>query len=481
MRTRIGALALLLSLTLATGEAQTKKPVKPVPKAPPSVAPALKSANIPFVDAWPILQFFAEDLPDGLKGKDAAELEKIWPGWVASRDAEIRERLGQGDEDTVVNFLLFGVSYTRQPRATERDLAKVGKDRAAVIEARVADLTSAVANPGANERLVFVRGILSRKGINPATPDGKAKTKEYLLDSLARVLAEVENYQRAIQAAQVLGDTSAEFFERSQLYKTRGLSLDTSIFPNVSIEQSLQALRERGYLPVGGVRRVAIVGPGLDFTDKGEGYDFYPQQTLQPFAVIDSLLRLGLIKSDDFRLTTFDLSDRINQHLAAARDRARRGVPYVVQLPRDASAPWKPETITFWEQFGSKIGAAAKPVAPPPGSGDLKIRAVSIRPAVVLSITPHDLNIVLQRVDDLPASEQFDLIIATNILVYYDHFEQSLALANIGRLLRPGGLLLSNNALPELPTTPVHSVGYKTTVYSDRPDDGDHLVWYQRQ
>jgi hypothetical protein len=31
------------------------------------------------------------------------------------------------------------------------------------------------------------------------------------------------------------------------------------------------------------------VGPGLDFADKQEGYDFYPLQTIQPFAVIDSL------------------------------------------------------------------------------------------------------------------------------------------------------------------------------------------------
>ncbi|MCI0391227.1 MAG: class I SAM-dependent methyltransferase [Acidobacteria bacterium] len=40
-----------------------------------------------------------------------------------------------------------------------------------------------------------------------------------------------------------------------------------------------------------------------------------------------------------------------------------------------------------------------------------------------------------------------DLIIATTILVYYDVFEQSLALANIESALRPGGFLLSNNAL----------------------------------
>ena len=102
-----------------------------------------------------------------------------------------------------------------------------------------------------------------------------------------------------------------------------------------------------------------------------------------------------------------------------------------------------------------------------------------VRPAIITIITPEDVNIVLQRLNVSPA-EAFDLIIATNIFVYYDVFEQSLALANVERMLRPGGLLLSNNALLELPSIGIRSVGYETVVYSDRPDHGDHIVWYQR-
>ena len=71
-------------------------------------------------------------------------------------------------------------------------------------------------------------------------------------------------------------------------------------------------------------------------------------------------------------------------------------------------------------------------------------------------------------------------MVATNVLVYYDTFEQCPALANVERMLRPGGLLLSNNALLELPLSKMRSVGYKTVVYSDRPDDGDHIMWYRR-
>ena len=47
-------------------------------------------------------------------------------------------------------------------------------------------------------------------------------------------------------------------------------------------------------LRAGSVTRVAIIGPGLDFTNKADGYDFYPIQTSQPFVVADVLMRLGL-------------------------------------------------------------------------------------------------------------------------------------------------------------------------------------------
>ena len=88
---------------------------------------------------------------------------------------------------------------------------------------------------------------------------------------------------------------------------------------------------------------------------------------------------------------------------------------------------------------------------------------------------------MLERLAPLPDDERFDLIVATNILVYYGVFEQSLALANIAAMLRPGGFLLSNNVLVELPTTPLHAIGDSKVIYSDRPDDSDDIIWYRRQ
>jgi len=456
--------------------------------------PSYTTLYIPYNDARPILEALEEVQPAEFKGKSSEAIAVTWPDWVARRDAAIRARLIQGDEDSLINFLLFGTSYTRQPRATAKDLARLGqKDNQApegastdltsllgkIVLARIDDLIKGLAAPGGNERLLFLRRLVERKRYSLSTAAGRKQLKEYLLINLARVLNEQQGYAKVLEAARLLGNPSEEFAERSKIYRDRGLSLDTTLLPNFALEESLKAIQARKLLAAGSVRRAAIIGPGLDFADKQEGYDFYPQQTIQPFALIDTLLRLGLARAETLQVMTFDLSPRVNDHLARARQRARRGIGYTVQLPRDPQAQWKPEAVHYWERFGDQIGVPVRPVAVPGGVGDLKIRAVRIRPAIAAKITPVDLNIVLQRLD-VPTEEGFDLIIATNILVYYDVFEQSLALANVERMLRPGGFLLSNNALLELPSSRMRSVGYLTTGYSDRPDDGDHIVWYQR-
>jgi len=229
---------------------------------------------------------------------------------------------------------------------------------------------------------------------------------------------------------------------------------------------------------------VAIIGPGLDFTDKLEGYDFYPEQTIQPFALMDSLLRLELTAPSDLALVAYDLSPRVIGHLDAARARAREAVPYAVVLSRNLDRPWSADVVDYWQRFGNWVGDATPRVpAPPASAGRVEVRGVSIRPAAVLSLMPADLNVVTERPQRSP-DELFDLVIATNILLYYDVFEQSLAVANIASMLRPGGFLLTNNRIFELPDSPLSGVGYTDVVYMSLPgigDTGDRIVWYQKR
>jgi hypothetical protein len=199
------------------------------------------------------------------------------------------------------------------------------------VAARARNLADALGTPGTDERRLFARRLLERRGYRVGTPAERARLVEYLLTEVGRVAREQAGWARELADSRQLGDVSEEFAARSRLFRTRGLSLDTSLAPSFALEQSLRALKARGLL-----------------------------------------------------------------------------------------------------------------------------------------------IIVVQRLD-----RRFDLMVATNIFVYYDVLDQVLALANVAAMLEPGGFLLSNNALLELPSSTIRSAGYLTVQNSDRSDDGDHVVWYQ--
>jgi hypothetical protein len=428
-------------------------------------------ANIPYSDARPILDTLREDLiPAELRTLTSAQRETSWPEWVSRRDADIRARLAAGDEDSVITFLLFGVSFTAQPRysfataTAQRAPETVVAD--SVVRARIRDLVAGMSAPGANERLQFARRVVERHGIDLMTPAGKQQAEQVIRGALLRMLADYNTYFR---------DSSPG----ATLFRNRGLSSDTSIYAAFAIDAALKDMAAKGMLRPGSVRRIAVVGPGLDFTDKQEGYDFYPLQTIQPFAIVDSLRARKLAAADGVRMTTYDLNPRVNEHITAAGERARRGAAYTVQLPRDPTQRWQRDLVSYWTRFGESIGEPVPPVAPPPAAGRVDVRAVRIRPDVVQAITPRDLNIILQRPDPLPDTELFDVVIATNILIYYDVFEQSLAAANIARMLHSGGVLLTNNPLFELPPIPLRQIGETKASYTDV--GFDFVAWYQRQ
>jgi len=439
-------------------------------------------------DAALVLRSFGAPLPHALASAlETPTFAARWSAWAREHDARIRARVQQGEEDSLINFLLFGTSFTRHPRVTAKEVEAMLREGGGgateivgrLLRGRVDDLLAGLAAPGRNERLLFLRQLVRRHGYDPNAAADRPRVRAYIMRTLARVFAEQRALARAAQEAEQSGPPAEEFLRRSTLYRARGLSLDTSLWPNLALEEALSALRARGLLAARSVRTVAVIGPGLDFTDKQEGFDFYPLQTLQPFALIETLQRLGLAEERALRVYALDLSERVIAHLVRAQQRAQRGLGYTLHLPLDPDIPWTPHALSFWEHFGTTIGTPAPPVTVPPGLASLRQRAVRIRPDIVRKVIPVKANIILERVER-PDAERFDLIVATNVFVYYEAFEQSLALKNIERMLRPGGFLLSNNALPELPVTRVRSVGYSTTVYSARPKDGDHIVWYQR-
>ena len=448
-----------------------------------AVAPA---RFVRYSEARPILTELAGKLPAELGGLTAAQLESAWPAWIERHDRDVRARLDQGDEDTIVNWMLFGTSFTSRPRAVlgavesgaAGDREVVLRRTIELISARVEDLLTALAAPGTDERRLFARAFLQRKGLRFATVADREEAREYLRAAVVRVAGEQEQIDQELGAAS--REPLAEFAQRSRLFRTRGLSLDTSLVSNYSVEQALKAMTARGLLAPGTVRRVGIIGPGLDFADKDVGFDVYPQQTLQPFAVLDSLRRLGLASSPgDADIVLLDISPRIIDHVTQARARAAKNLGYTLNLPLPRRTPWLPEVRTYWQTFGDQIGAkAAAPMAK--SIADVaELRAVRARPSAVQRMSVLDVNIVTDRLD----GEAFDLVIATNVFIYYDELDQALAMSNVEAMLKPGAFLLANFSAPNLTSVTIRPVETTTTLYARDPDVKenifDFIVWYK--
>ncbi len=423
-----------------------------------------------FATAKPVLDAHAGELPAELKEPN----ERKWKAWAEREDSVVRTRLEQGALDSMINLLLFGTSFTTQPRViTMNDFGDP------VVQARVTDLVKALRNPGNNERIIFLRNLLRSRGVDPDNSASSGQTKNFVLENLRRVVQEQNTIRNEVDQAGRESNQEAGLSERSRVFRDRGISVDTTILSSFGIDGALRDMVDRGILAKGSITRVGVIGPGLDFTDKGFGYDFYPLQTLQPFAVYDSLVRSGLGQRGKIEVIAFDISQEVLEHLRRSRERAERGENYLVQLPRE-SWPWAPEAVEYWRTFGSEIGAPVAPIEPPPALTGLETRAVAVRPDAVLSCKPVDLNIVLEELDQ-STKGQFDLIIATNVLIYYDTFEQALALRNIATLLKPGGFFLTNDWLPQVSQIPMRSTGYTAVRYGESGDWGDNVVWWRRE
>jgi len=396
-----------------------------------------------------------------------------WIVWLQKSDAQVRQRLDIGEEDSLTNLLRFGVTYTKEYRIDDDYLAIYGQSSLvnAFAENRAKDLIKALAAPNGNQGFVEMRVFVEKRGFSLKSPASRKKLKAYLLANLARLQKE---FLQARQQAKV---------NRDQMFQRRGISLDSNLWPDYDIDLSLKTVVKSGMLKPGGVRRVAIVGPGLDFVNKQQGVDYYPPQTTQPFAVFDSLLRLGLAKPDSLQLYTLDISPRVNLHIEMARKNAALGRAYTLQLPWYTEGRWtddfRAKFTQFWQELGAQIGQPVAAIPVPQSAPGFETRAVKVRAPVVSRIQPVDMNIVYQRLPLAP-DERFDLIIGTNIFLYYGGFEQSLAQVNVAAMLKPGGYLLSNDKLQDTVSSGLEQVMVTEVPMTSAPVITDYIYCYRR-
>jgi len=170
------------------------------------------SRFVAYDDGRGVLTALADILPAELRTGDGAT---TWSTWATRHDREIRARLQAGYQETIVNWLLFGTTFTSKPRVALEEFGDTsGKPRqltdaqmADLIGDRTADLVSALANPGQDDRRLFARDLFRREGYALTTSANRLRLMQHLLALVTRIAAERAKYASDTAAIRRLDDT----------------------------------------------------------------------------------------------------------------------------------------------------------------------------------------------------------------------------------------------------------------------------------
>jgi hypothetical protein len=380
----------------------------------PSIAPA-GPVRIGWRDATPVRPTLAA------AGLD----ESTFDAYVARTAAENVRRVREGDLDHLVAFLLQSTRITAAPAiepalsarqlvealpAARREAFLRGEASAAPpvpaeITARIAALLRAVRRPGGDARLAYFAAL-----VETAFPDERQRAAGV---AAAYLRAMRFLYEKEFVAQRDAAPAAAV----AELYRRRGLSTDTAIEAGFVVHLGLGLLT--GDAPPRRIRRVLIVGPGLDLAPRTALHEATPPASYQPWTVMDALLGLGLARAAELEIVAADINPRVVAHLGATAAR-----PPSLRAASGLRAEPGLSLSRDYQEYVDGVGkalAAAAPALP-------RLRA-------------EPLDIVTERLD---GNERFDLIVATNILPYFDDAQLALALTNIGAMLAPGGVFLHN-------------------------------------
>lgn len=355
-------------------------------------------------------------------------------------------RVKEGDLDHLIFYALQSGKFTTEPPiepalsakalvsaldAAERKRFLTGGDASpshvpSAVRSRLSRLLQALDSPRNDARLAYFRELVT------ATFPDSAKREADLVREYLRVMRFV--YEKEF-VAQRAGTPAAV----AELYRTRGLSTDTAVEAGylvhlgLGVTKALDSDRR--------IRRVLIVGPGLDLAPRTALHEDGPPESYQPWAVIDALVSLGLSRLDDLEVVAADINPRVVAHLRRAAA-APPALSLVSEIRDSETVTLTPEFREYFAQLGKGIGEANSPARVTSSNGHLR-KTVKVGASAAQALHAVRLDIVTGHL-----ASQFDLVIATNILPYFDDAELSLAMANIAAMIAPGGVFLHNEARP---------------------------------
>lgn len=374
------------------------------------------------------------DLPDPIhvRLQQAGVAAASFPALLDRLDRTHAHRVRDGDLDHLVFYVLQSRRFTAVPSIEPALSAKGFMDSGRVpgeVRARIAAFLKASAGADTDARATYFRALV--RATWPVERDRETGiTREY--ERAMRFL-----YDKEFVAQR--GRDPAGAVE--SLYHSRGFSTDTAVEAGYVVYLGLAVLKS--IEPEHRVRRVLIVGPGLDLAPRTGFTETAPPESYQPWAVIDALAGLGLSRLGDLEVVSADINPRVVDHLRRGHDDPPL-LHLVSGLDPSPGLTLQADYREYFAQLGHAIGVARQ--AASDTNGRLS-KLVAVQPSAARALSAERVDIVTERLSGQP----FDLVIATNILPYFDEVELTLALANIAGMLAPGGILLHNEPRPGLP------------------------------
>lgn len=377
-----------------------------------------------------------------------------FPSYVEGLRQTHAARMREGDLDHLVFYLLQSTRFTSLPPIDpalsakalvdsldppEREVFLRGEPLAisrvpAAVQARTAALLHALDRSSADPRLAYFRELTKE-----ALPGARSEEQREaaLLHEYMRAMRFV--YEKEFIAGRDGGQAVAK------LYRDRGLSTDTAVEAGYVVYQGLGVVKSLD--PTRRIRRVLIIGPGLDLAPRTALLEVGPPESYQPWEVIDALVSLGLARLDDLEVVCMDINPRVVGHLRRSR-REPPELTLVTSVEGTEGVALSPEYREYFSALGRAIGepvARPRPGVSKAGQGRL-VKTVRVSSAAASVLRSEMLDIVTDRLEDA----SFDLAVATNVLPYFDDRELMLAVTNVSAMLAPGGLFLHNESRPLL-------------------------------
>jgi hypothetical protein len=340
-------------------------------------------------------------------------------------------RVREGDLDHLIFYALQATHFTKlppiEPALSAKVLVETGNRIPPDARTRIRELLKAVESSSTDSRLTYFRAL-----VHSTFPNVKTR-EDALLDEYRRAMKFV--YKKEFVAQRTGPEAVAD------LYRTRGLSTDTAVEAGFVVYNGLGILKSLD--PARQIRRVLIIGPGLDLAPRTGLLENGPPQSYQPWAVIDALLSLRLSRPDDLTVVGADINPRVVDHISRVRSLPPM-LTLVSGIGESSTVHVSQEYLEYFGQLGRAIADGSTP--PPPKTSAHLAKVIHMRPEVAQSLSAEELDVVTARLSGAP----FDLIIATNILPYFDDPQLALAISNVAAMLVPDGIFLHNEPRPML-------------------------------